>query len=106
MSEIRSQRHAIAARDAAAARLRRLTAAALAAATAVGGLVAGVAASATHPRAVVRSASPKTVAAGIPPVPAPAPTTPVANVDQAGSSAPASAPSSSAAPPVVVSGGS
>ena len=104
MAEIPSQRQSIAARDAAVARLRRLTAAAIAAATGVGGLLAGVAASATHPRAVVRSAEPATVVRGIPLVPAPAPTTPVANVDPGAAAAPA--PSSSTAPPVVVSGGS
>ena len=106
MAEIRSQRQAIAARDAAVARLRWLTAAAIAAATGVGGLLAGVAASATHPRAVVRSAAPATVVRGIPRVPAPSPTTPVANVDPVATAAPAPVPSSSAAPPVVVSGGS
>ncbi len=105
MAEIRSQRHAIAARDAAAARLRRLTVAAIAGATGVGGLLAGVAASATHPRAVLRSASEATVPRGIPRVPAPSPTTPVGSVDPA-AAAPVPAPSASEAPPIVVSGGS
>ena len=106
MAEIRSQRHAIAARDAAATRLRRLTAAAIAAATGVGGLLAGVAASATHPRAVHRSASEATVQRGVPRVPAPSPTTPVGSVDSAAAAAPVPAPSASVAPPIVVSGGS
>jgi hypothetical protein len=101
MVEPRSQRHAILARDAAVARLRRLTVAALAAATGIAGLLAGVAASSTHGRATVSRDAPSTRATTVPPVPEPAATIPADGVV-----APSSAPVNSSAPPIVVSGGS
>jgi hypothetical protein len=109
--ETRSQRHAIAARDAAAVRLRRLTTALLVAATGIAGVVAGEAERSTHGRSVAsRTPSTAVAAASIPPVPAPAATTPVAAFSEGASAAPASPPASpptsSPAPPVVVSGGS
>jgi hypothetical protein len=102
MTELRPQRAAILARDAAHARLRHLTVAAVAFATAIAGTVGGVAASSTHARAVARIALRPGSATSILPVPAPVPTTPVAGAPQPESASPVA----SAAPPVVVSGGS
>jgi hypothetical protein len=106
MAETRPQRHAIIARDAAAARLRWLTAAALAVATGVAGLLAGVAASSTHHRAAARRILPAPHTTTVPPVPVPTATVPLAAVPQPSSAAPSSAPVPSYAQPVVVSGGS
>jgi len=103
MVEPRSQRHAILARDAAVARLRRLTVAVLATATGIAGVLAGVAASSTHGRAAVRRDAPSTRATTAPAVPVPVP---AATIPAAGALAPSSAPVASSAPPIVVSGGS
>jgi hypothetical protein len=106
MSETRQQRHAILARDAATARLRRLSLASLALAAGASVAVGGYAASTTRSRPVDRhvAAAPVT-ATGIPAVPAPAATTPVAGA-AAVPAARSPAPAATSAPPVVVSGGS
>jgi hypothetical protein len=106
MTEPRPQRHAILARDAATARLRRLSLVSLALAAGGAAAVGGYAASTTHSRPAGRrvAAAPAT-ATGIPAVPAPAATTPVAGAAPA-PAAQSPAPVATSAPPVVVSGGS
>ena len=104
MADGRPQR-AIHARDAAAARLRRLTVAALAGAAGVAGAVAGYAASTTHLRTTLRGEPTTRAATTVPQLPAPAATIPVADVNP-GLAPPSSAPSASSSAPVVVSGGS
>jgi hypothetical protein len=107
-------------RDAALRRLRRLTGGMIAAAVALSGVFAGVAASSTHARKVVRS--PRHVfrsvtTPALPPTPL-APAQAVRPSSDEGSSSssptpqsaapapPAQAPAPASAPPVVVSGGS
>jgi hypothetical protein len=104
MADVRPQR-AILARDAATARLRRLTVAVLAGAAAIAGAVAGYAASITHNRSVRGALATARAATAIPPVPVPAATVPVAGVDP-GIAPASSAPATSSAAPIVVSGGS
>jgi hypothetical protein len=110
MVDPRSQRHAIVTRDAAVARLRRLTVAVLAAATGIAGVLAGVAASSAHGRAVVHRSPPSTRPATVPAVPVPAATVPLAGALPPGAAQPGgvapSPPVASSAPPIVVSGGS
>jgi hypothetical protein len=100
-------------RDAARARVRRITGVVLAASVAVAGSLAGYVSSAasgrkTVPRATTTSAAQKTKRTGQVAVPAtpPAPSL-IPSGSQSGSSqAPAQAPVQSQAPPVAVSGGS
>ncbi|TMK68648.1 MAG: hypothetical protein E6G50_14925 [Actinobacteria bacterium] len=103
-----SQHQATRARDAGLARLQRLTGAAIAGAVVLSGVFAGIAASSTHPRKVMRRGRAREAVQKAGPIPAlpptrapslaatPAPAPPPAP--------PAAAPTSS--PPVVVSGGS
>ena len=104
-----SMQRAAHARDVALRRLRRFTGGLIAAAVALTGAFAGVAASSTHPRKVVartRRETRRITRVTTPPLP-PAPAAP----EQAAAlpmapSPPAGAPVATAAPPVVVSGGS
>jgi hypothetical protein len=104
-------RRAIAKRDAASARVRRLTGVALAGAAALTGVFTALAAGSTHPRKVVRRVErPRAAAVSRKPVVAPAPPLVAADSAPAGQAAEASAPPPVSAPPdagpVVVSGGS
>src|SRR5438105_3558381 len=104
-------------RDAALRRLRRLTGGMIAAAAALSAVFAGVAASSTHPRKVVRSTRRVFRSATMPALP-PAPSAPAQAVSPssdegspsspqpAAPAPPAQAPAPASAPPVVVSGGS
>jgi hypothetical protein len=107
MADVRPER-AIHARDAAAARLRRLTVAVLAGAAGIAGAVAGYAASTTQAHTALRRAVPtsRPTSTAIPPVPAPTATIAVSSDGVPAVSASSSAPSVSYAQPVVVSGGS
>jgi hypothetical protein len=106
-------------RDAALTRLRRLTGGMIAVAVALSGVFAGVAASSTHARKIVRSPRRVFRSVTMPALP-PAPSAPAQAVppssDEGSSSSPmpqsaapappAQAPAPASAPPVVVSGGS
>jgi hypothetical protein len=102
----RDLRPAVASRDAAVARVRRLTAAAAAVGLALVAAFAALAATSTHlGKVVVRHAHPRaapsrTVTAPVPPLVAPEQSAPTPT------QSPAPAPAPQAAPPVVVSGGS
>lgn len=108
MNDRHSTQRAALARDAALRRLRRLTGALIAGAVALSGVFAGVAASSTHPRKVVRR--PRREARAVtttPPLP-PEPSAPAsaAPAQSAAPAPPAQAPVPTPEPPVVVSGGS
>lgn len=106
--ELSSQREALA-RDAGLTRLRRLTSGAVGAAILLSGVFAGLAASSTHPRKVVRLSRARHLVPADASAPAlPPPSEPSAGVE-APPLAPPSAPPAPApaeSPPVVVSGGS
>jgi hypothetical protein len=114
--EIRDPRRAARLRDAARARMRRVTQVTVAAAVALGAAFAGLAAASTHTKKqTVRPASrastparPLTVAPAPPLVSAQAqtPSSSSSSSSQSQSSTPAVAPAPSSAPPVVSSGGS
>jgi hypothetical protein len=99
--------NAVAVREASTVRVRRLTAALVAAGVGLAALFTALAAGATH----VRKVTPRARAASTPAAPVSAPVPPLVAVHAPASStpppppAPAPAPASSA-PPVVVSGGS
>jgi len=110
MSHAHSTQRAVLARDAALRRLRRLTGGMIAGAVALTGIFAGVAASSTHPRKLVRAGARPRVRRAVstpplPPVPA-APASASAPPPAATPAPPAQAPTPVQAPPVVVSGGS
>src|SRR5205807_5458936 len=104
-------------RDAALRRLRRLTGGVIAAAVALSGVFAGIAASSTHAKKVVRSPG-RTLRSATTPALPPAPSAPAQAVpptsgegspsapQPATPAPPAQAPAPASAPPVVVSGGS
>jgi hypothetical protein len=101
MTDRHSAQRAALARDAALRRLRRLTGAMIALAVALSGVFAGVAATSTHARKVVRRPRRIVRSAATPALP------PASRAPQAAAPAPpAQAPVQAAAPPVVVSGGS
>jgi hypothetical protein len=106
----RSER--VRARDAARRRLRRLTFAAVAGATALVGLFAGIAAKAVPGRKTVTTPTKAATTSRTATIPAaPAPIVPVEGGDSGAAApsapaAPSQAPVQSAAPPVVSSGGS
>jgi hypothetical protein len=101
-------RQAVAAREAAAHRVRLSTGAALAAAALLTGVLAAFAAASTHAKKIVRRVEVRRPATHHPgPVVAPAP--PLVQVQGEGTAPPppaSPAPTPAAAPPVVVSGGS
>lgn len=101
-------RRAAAARDAARARLRRATAGTVAVAVALSGAFAALAAGSTHPAAKVAVRLPRRHVRKLPPLTTapPAPLVSAEAAAPAAQAAPASAPTQSYAPPVVVSGGS
>jgi hypothetical protein len=102
-------RSATRARDLATGRLRQLTLGAAALAVAGAGGLAAYAASSTHGRKSIRVAAATTQVRpvhGVPPVPAPTATVTIDAPAMAPAPAPSPQPVASAAPPVVVSGGS
>jgi hypothetical protein len=117
MNDRHSPERAALARDAALRRLRRLTGGMIAVAVALSGALAGVAASSTHARKLVRRSRHVVRSAAAPTLP-PAPSAPAqaapsssdegsAPTPQSSAPAPpAQAPAPASAPPVVVSGGS
>jgi hypothetical protein len=103
MQDVHPTQRATLARDAALRRLRRLTGALIAGAVALSAVFAGVAASSTHPRKVVRRARP--VARTLTTTP-PLPPEPAAPAQSAAPAPPPQAPAPTQEPPVVASGGS
>jgi type IV secretory pathway VirB10-like protein len=106
MTDRHSTQRAALARDAALRRLRRLTGASIASAVALSGAFAGVAASSTHARKLVRrpQLQARSVTTRTPPPLPPAPADPAPEAQSPAPAAQPPAPTSQA--PVVVSGGS
>jgi hypothetical protein len=100
-------RRAIGAREAARARLRRVTGGTAAAAVALGGIFAAFAAGATHPKKAIEPTSTRSrrQLPALTSAPAP-PLVTVAPGSASSPTAPATAPTQSDQPPVVSSGGS
>jgi hypothetical protein len=102
-------RSAVLARDAATARLRRMTVGAFAGASALAVVFAGVAAGTTHAKkAAVRAVARTAPVSALPAVKvsAPSPTPPGGGTAVAAPAAPVQAPTPAYTPPVVTSGGS
>jgi len=105
-----SQQQATRARDAGLARLHRLTGAVLAGAVVLSGVFAGIAASSTHPRKVLRRVRSRPTVESSASIPAlPAARAPSLTATPAPAPAPPAAPPTAApaaSPPVAVTGGS
>jgi len=107
MPDVHTTQRATLARDAALRRLRRLTGVLIAGAVALSGVFAGIAASSTHTRKVVRRPQREARSVTTPALP-PEPSAPAsaAPAQSPAPAPPAQAPAPTQEPPVVASGGS